>query len=99
MKRTTNAAERRHLASVAALGCIVCLECLGQINPHVQVHHARVKHGWGRSSHFATIPICNYHHNDLKEGIHGMGRAEFTALYGKSEIELLAIVNEKLGIA
>lgn len=99
VKRTATASEKRHMAAVAALDCIVCLECLGQVNPQVLVHHCRTKHGWGRSSHMDTIPLCYAHHVDPHYGVHGLGRDEFTALYGKSEIDLLAIVNQKLGIA
>ena len=98
MKRTKTASERRYLAAVAALPCIVCMECLGQLNHEVQVHHVKTRHGWGRSSHFDTLPLCWVHHQDQKYGVHGMGKEQFTAMYGKSEIELLQIVKEKLHV-
>ena len=97
MKRTATAAERRHLASVSAMGCIVCVECLGQGETPAVVHHVRSRHGWGRSSHMDTIPLCPEHHTG-KAGVHSMGRDEFTAMHGISELYLLALVNEQLGV-
>lgn len=98
MKRTATAAERRHMARVADLGCIVCLDCLGQGDTPAIVHHVRSRHGWGRASHMDTIPLCHWHHVEPGYGVHGMGRNEFTALYGKSEMDLLALVNELLSV-
>lgn len=97
MKRASTAADRRHLASVAALGCICCSHCHGVADTPAQVHHVRLNHGWGRSGHLMTIPLCPFHH-DGKDGVHSMGRAEFETLHGYSEIDLLAIVQQKLGI-
>ncbi len=82
---------------VAELGCIVCSECRGYQDTPAQVHHVRVRHGWGRSSHYATIPLCEPHHTGYL-GVHSMGRDEFTEFYGKSEIELLDLVSAILGI-
>lgn len=97
MKRTSKAEERRYMARVAGMGCIVCLECLGYEGTPAEVHHVRVEHGWGRSGHKNTIPLCPTHHRHETLGIHGMGREEFAAMYGKSEPELLEIVKERLG--
>jgi hypothetical protein len=96
MKRTANADEKRHLAKVAAMGCIVCSECLGYEGTPSQVHHVRVEHGWGRSGHFNTIPLCPTHHQSGALGVHDMGREEFKEMYGMSELELLEIVKGKL---
>lgn len=98
MKRTASASERRHLASVAAMGCIVCSESLGVSGTPAQVHHVRVRHGWGRSNHQATIPLCPTHHQSGLLGVHDMGRDEFTRMYGNSEIDLLTLVNSRMGI-
>lgn len=98
MKRTSTAEERRHLAKVAAMGCIVCLECLGYEGTPAEVHHVRLDHGWGRSGHKNTIPLCPTHHQSgIGLGVHDMGRDEFTEMYGKSELELLEIVRERVG--
>lgn len=42
-----------------------------------------------------TIPLCMEHHTG-NAGIHLLGRKRFASLYGYSELELLAIVNERL---
>ena len=95
MKRTATAADRRRLAAVAALDCELCLH-LGYHGTPAEVHHVRVSHGWGRTSHKASIPLCPPHHRDPIIGVHGMGRDEFTAMYGISELELLERTNERV---
>ena len=97
MKRTSTAAEKRHLASVAALGCILCSHAYGNYEVPAEVHHVRVRYGWGRASHLMTIPLCPEHHTG-KTGVHSHGREEWKAMHGFSEIELLAVVQAKLGI-
>lgn len=42
-----------------------------------------------------TIPLCMEHHTG-NTGIHLLGRELFASLYGYSELELLAIVNERI---
>ena len=96
MKRASTAAERRHLAAVAAMGCICCKHCHGISDTPAQVHHVRLNHGWGRSGHLMTIPLCPEHHEG-KTGVHSMGRDEFEHMHGYSEIDLLAIVQTELG--
>ena len=96
MKRSSTAADRRHLAQVAALGCIVCSHCNGINETPAEVHHVRVNHGWGRSGHTMTIPLCPEHHVG-KTGVHSMGRAEFERLHGYGELDLLAIVQDVIG--
>lgn len=73
MKRTATAAEKRHMARISGMGCIVCELCFNAQGTPAQVHHVQVNHGWGRSGHMNTI-----------------------LLYGYSELELLAIVNERI---
>ncbi|MES2262136.1 MAG: Ref family recombination enhancement nuclease [Pseudomonadota bacterium] len=94
--RATNA-EREHMGRVAALGCCLCAH-LNYGYAAAEVHHVRVRHGWGRSGHMNTIPLCPAHHTGQPGGVHDMGRDQFTALYGISEIELLASVQRRLGI-
>lgn len=96
MDRSATAEERRHMGKVAALGCIVCLECFGVKTP-CQVHHVRVRHGWGRSGHFYTIGLCDPHHTGPAVGVHGLGREEFAAEYGRSEIGFLNLVLGRIG--
>jgi hypothetical protein len=95
LKRTATAEEKRHLARVAALDCIVCRE-IGYEGTRAEIHHVRVNHGWGRSGHKNVIPVCPTHHRDQTLGIHGMGREEFKDMYGRSELEFLDLVNERV---
>lgn len=97
MKRTSTAAEKRHMQRVAELGCIVCSHVYGHKDTPAEVHHARIRHGWGRSSHMMTIPLCTEHHTG-KTGVHSMGRDEFEEMHGYSEFQLLEIVQEKLEV-
>ena len=97
MKRSSTAAERRHLARVAALGCVVCSHCLGINDTPSVAHHVRVDHGWGRSGHINTIPLCPEHHVG-RTGVHDNGRDEFTAIWGYSEIDLLEMTLSRLGV-
>lgn len=84
------------MGAVAALGCIVCRHCHGIHDTPAEVHHVRLNHGWGRSGHETSIPLCPEHHTG-KTGVHSMGRAEFSRMHGYSEIDLLAIVQVELG--
>lgn len=97
MKRIATAAEKRHLALVAQMGCLVC-EMNGYPNTPAEVHHVRELHGWGRTSHYATIPLCPYHHRLGPDAIHNLGRLEFAEAHGISEIALLALVHKRTGI-
>ena len=97
MKRSGTTAEKRHLAKVAAMGCICCSHCHGINDTPAQVHHVRFSHGWGRSGHTMAIPLGEYHHTG-KEGVHNMGRAQFEDKHGYSEVDLLAIVQDRLGV-
>lgn len=94
MKRTATKTEKEHLARVARMNCIAC-EQIGFSTPCQQVHHVRARHGWGRTSHMAVIPLCWEHHQG-KTGVHSMGRQQFADMYGKSEIEMMEIINERL---
>lgn len=91
-------AERAHMARVAALGCCLCAH-LNYGHTAAEVHHVRARHGWGRSGHLNTIPLCPRHHRGQPGGVHDLGREQFTAHYGISEIELLEKVEQLLGVA
>lgn len=98
MRRTANAAERRHLGRVAAMPCCLCMLLDGSQTP-AEVHHVRARHGWGRSSHEDVIPLCPTHHRGQPGGVHDFGRDEFTAHYGISEMDLLDVVKRELQVA
>ncbi len=91
-------AEKAHMGRVAAMGCCLC-HFLNYGHSPAEVHHVRQRHGWGRSGHMATIPLCREHHTGQPGGIHDMGRAQFAAHYGISELELLERVSLQLGIS
>lgn len=89
-KRLPNKAERRHLAAVAALGCVVCRN-MGYGDSPAEIHHIKAEQGMGqRAAHYLAIPLCPPHHR-----IGGIGVAyhahpkEFERKYG-SELDLLA---------
>lgn len=85
-KRHTKA-ENLYLASVAMLGCQLC-KFLGYGETACEVHHQRTGTGMMRASHYRTVGLCPEHHRG-KTGVHAMGREEFAAMYGISEVELI----------
>lgn len=90
MKKAANKAEKRHMARVAALGCVVCRN-QGLGPTPAELHHIRAGVGMGqRASNYDVIPLCHIHH---RTGGYGMaihaGKSEFERLYG-TEKDLLA---------
>lgn len=86
------AAEDRHLAAVAALGCLVC-------GAHAEVHHVRSGCGVGqRASHFKVLPLCPGHHREGGFGVaFHAGPREWQRRYG-TEDDLLARVADLLAV-
>ena len=84
--RKPTAAEKAHMASVAALGCIVCRREWGVYSP-AAIHHVDGKTKPG--AHFKVLPLCSAHHQTGGYGIalHA-GRAEWERWYG-TQAELL----------
>lgn len=80
---------------VASLGCVLCRK-LGLGETPAIVHHIRTGQGWMRASHQHTIPLCPRHHQHSGIGLHDMGRDEFEAMYGISELGLLELTNQLL---
>jgi len=64
-------AERRHLDTVAGLGCIAC-QNMGYPDSPAEVHHLRTGVGMGqRNNHWNVIPLCFHHHSAQgKDGFH-----------------------------
>lgn len=85
-----NAAERRWMASVAELGCIVCRN-LGYGVVPCAVHH--IVEGGRRVGHMFTIGLCDPGHHqqspDTAEISRHPDKARFEDAYG-TEYELLA---------
>ena len=80
--------EKKHLASVAQLGCIVCSK-LGFGETPAEIHHPRKGVGFAlRASHYDAIPLCPEHHRG-QSGVHGMGTKGFAKHYGFDESDLL----------
>ena len=87
-RNAANTAEKRYMGAVAALGCALCRH-LGYGTTPAIVHHQRTGTGMMRASHYRTVPLCPRHHQSSGEGVHDMGREQFAALYGISEVELI----------
>lgn len=86
----------RHMARVAALGCLLCRR-LGYLGTPAEVHHIRTGTGAGRrASDTETIPLCPEHHRG-NTGLHGMGRKAFERVYRVTELELLAETRRMIG--
>lgn len=84
------AAEKKHLSSVAALGCLIC-------GAPAEIHHPRFCAGMSqRATNWLAVPLCPEHH---RQGGHGQsihnGQQEFERNY-MSEQEMLAEVIRRL---
>ena len=84
----TTSSEKKHMARVAGLGCVICRRS-GYPDTPAHVHHLRSGTGLGRASHLDTIPLCPMHHTGAT-GIHYMGRRAWERRWGVTELELLA---------
>lgn len=89
-------AASRYLDRVAALGCLVCdVAGFGEGTPAV-IHHPRIEVGGAqRESDYLAIPLCPEHHVG-KTGVHTLSRAAFAMRYGVTELDLIALVTERL---
>lgn len=96
---TTAAQDRRHMGRVAALGCIVCDYVLGIPASPAEVHHIRTGQGKKRAADTKTIPLCPPHHRHGRAAFHQIGRKAWERLHGITELELLQIVERRLGVA
>ena len=89
--------QKKYLAKVANLGCIICYR-IGYAGTPSEIHHVRgLGLGMGvRSSHYDTLPLCPEHHRGSKAGYHGLGRKAFERQYEVTEQQLLEQVKEML---
>jgi hypothetical protein len=82
--------EKIYLRRVAELGCYLCSH-LGHGATPAQLHHPRNGVGMAqRQSNWLCIPLCQTHHQDSVDGIHGQRRA--WKLAGVGEMDALAWV-------
>lgn len=86
-------AAKRHLARVAAIGCVVCQRLYGE-PAAAQVHH--IREGRIARSDFLTLPLCEQHHLGTKMSVHFAKLNLLRALKIGSEFDLLADVIELL---
>lgn len=93
-----NADEKRHMGRVAAMGCILCAHVYQIPGTPAIVHHLRTDQGKMRASHYDTMGLCPPHHQFSGYGVHDIGREQFAARYGISEVGLLHLVQAALGI-
>ena len=91
--------EKKYLAKVADLGCIICYRQDNAGTP-AEIHHVRgIGLGMGvRSGHYDAIPLCPEHHRG-STGLHGLGTKGFEKHYGYDEAALLKDTLELLGVA
>jgi hypothetical protein len=84
MARAT-ASERRHMARVAEMPCLVC-------GKQATVHHVTATIHGGRISrnHMRVVPLCPWHHQIIfcpRESVEALGHRGFYEAHG---IDLLA---------
>lgn len=81
----SSASERRHMAWVAARGCLVC-------GAEAEVHHVH-SDGMKRiaKSHWRVVPLCPDHHRNGPDAVHRIGHARFTELF---YFDLLEVADE-----
>ena len=85
-KKRQNKVERERLRTIGEMPCYACFQDGRETN--AEVHHIRTQTGLGlRPSHFATIPLCGFHHRYGKVSVH-LGKKAFVAKYG-TEQEIL----------
>lgn len=78
------AAEKRHLAYIASLPCLIC-------GAPSEVHHVH-SDGMKRiaRSHKRTIALCPLHHRTGPQAVHALGHAGFNLTF---DIDQLAIAD------
>lgn len=87
-KKPMTAAEQRFVDASVRAGCILC-RFLGLGESPALYHHQRTGQGKMRAPHTLGCPLCPRHHQFSGVGVHDMGRPQFAALYGVSEVELV----------
>jgi hypothetical protein len=95
-KKQATPAEKAHMDSVSALGCIVCRH-LGK-KSRASIHHIRTGYRTGqRASNWEVLPLCPEHHQHGPMGtaFHA-GPRTWMAKFG-TEVALLKEVYELIG--
>ena len=93
MAKKPNKLERERLATIGNMPCYACF--IDGRETNAEVHHIRSHTGIScRPSHFATIPLCGFHHRYGKVSVH-LGKKAFVERYG-TEQEILEKVNREI---
>lgn len=89
--------EKRHMNTIAFMGCCVCYRLHGPHEPGpVELHHPRKGTGMAqKASNYDVIGLCVEHHRG-NLGVHGLGTKGFAKHYGFDEADLLEDVSKKL---
>ena len=89
--------QREYVERAVEFGCLVCYLC-GSAGTPASWHHIREGyHGIAmRPPHHCGIALCRFHHVDGAASIHRNPEA-FTALTGKSEVDLVALSQSMFG--
>jgi hypothetical protein len=97
--------DRKRLATLASVQCIICSEYEAAKNPGRHEIHHFIGCGIGKkASDLLTIPLCFFHHQANKDAtdpklkalsVHGLTK-EFEKKFG-TQLDLLKLVNSKLG--
>lgn len=104
MKRQRNIDEKKHLARVAALPCMVSdHNCAGDVQCHHLIGGIDTTNAGmaGRASDYEVIPLCMNHHTGLLGAKHGeavhKGTVSFEKNYG-SQARMLERTYRLLGL-
>ena len=85
-KKSKTLAEKKHMRSVAELGCIACKK-LGYEGTPAELHHIKSGVFGKRSDNYSVIPLCPHHHRTSNESYH-LSPMWFTEQFG-TQTELL----------
>jgi hypothetical protein len=94
MSKPMNAAEKRYVDACVRAGCVLCRFLrLGETAP--LWHHQRTGQGKMRAKHTHGCALCPHHHQFSGVGVHDVGRLQFFALYGISEVGLINLTRRE----
>lgn len=82
----------KHMGRVAAIGCLICRDILGEKDSPAEVHHL---FDTAARSDWLCAPLCPAHHRG-PQGFHGLGQRAFERTYKLTEADLLAKTIEAL---
>lgn len=88
------AEEKRHVQSVAEMGCIVCEIFLGIDDTPTAIHHIRAGNGMSQRDHYRVLPFCPQHHQHGADAFH-RSKADFERKFA-TENQLLKIILKRL---